>query len=59
MTPVLEDELIQARPSHDDCKDAMANAVSIAIKPIGSRSNALELMAFQAPRGRFGGVAYR
>ncbi len=59
LIPVLEDELIQARPSHDDCKDAMANAVSIAIKPIGSRGNAQELLAFHAPRGRFGGVAYR
>ncbi len=40
-TPVLEDELILARPRHDDIKDAMASAVSIAIAPARSRSEAL------------------
>lgn len=58
--PVLEDELIQARPSHDDVKDAMASAVSIAIKPIGNRSNINEFLdAGAVPRGRFGGVAFK
>jgi len=56
--PVLEDELIQARPSHDDVKDAMANAVSIAIKPIGSRGNVSEFFNPVGTRSRFGGVAY-
>jgi hypothetical protein len=32
-TSVLEDELILARPPHDDIKDALAAAVSIAVKP--------------------------
>ena len=57
--PVLEDELIQARPSHDDIKDAMANAVSIAVKPVSSRVNAAEFLGTNQSRGRFGGVAFR
>ena len=32
-TAVLEDELIKARPDHDDIKDALASAVSIAVNP--------------------------
>jgi hypothetical protein len=31
----LEDELVQQHPPHDDCKDALAAAVSIAIPPMG------------------------
>jgi hypothetical protein len=31
----LEDELVQKHPPHDDCKDALAAAVSIAIPPMG------------------------
>ena len=32
-TSQLEDELVQARPPHDDLKDALASSVGIAIKP--------------------------
>jgi hypothetical protein len=31
----LEDELVMQHPPHDDCKDALAAAVSIAIPPMG------------------------
>jgi hypothetical protein len=53
---VLEDELIKARPKHDDTKDALASAVSIAVKPKQSRRRAMEDM-FSKPerRSRFGG----
>lgn len=55
---VLEEELIQARPAHDDIKDAMASAISIAVKPRGSRdvertNNVLQF------NSRFGGVSFR
>ena len=30
---VLEEELVQSRPQHDDIKDALASAVTIAVKP--------------------------
>lgn len=32
-TDILEEELILARPPHDDVKDALASAVTIAVKP--------------------------
>lgn len=31
----LEDELVMQHPPHDDCKDALAAAISIAIPPVG------------------------
>jgi hypothetical protein len=59
-TQVLEDELILARPAHDDIKDALASAVSIAIKPAGSRGAAISdfITGSGFKRGRFGGVAF-
>lgn len=62
-TGVLEEELVLARPPHDDIKDALASAVAIMIKPKGSGRS--ELKDFMSPfgnmekRSRFGGVAYR
>lgn len=55
-TPVLEDELVLARPAHDDIKDALASAVSIAVKPM--RSGADRIKDFMTPSkrtNRFGG----
>lgn len=37
-TQVLEEELVLARPPHDDIKDALASAVEIAVKPKQSKS---------------------
>lgn len=58
-TDVLEEELVLARPPHDDIKDALASAVEIAVKP-KSRGNRDEgrtnVVQFNS---RFGGVAYR
>ncbi len=36
-TSVLEDELMSHHPTHDDCIDALANAIEIAIKPSSRR----------------------
>jgi hypothetical protein len=55
----LEDELVQQHPPHDDCKDALAAAVSIAIPPMGivgrdrttSRDNVLY-------HPKFGGISF-
>lgn len=58
-TSVLEEELVQARPAHDDVKDALASAVSIAIKPQRSSGTAImDFLGANQPRTRFGGVAY-
>ncbi len=56
-TDVLEEELIQARPAHDDVKNALADAIDISVKPRAmvsdSRPNVVQF------HGRFGGVAFR
>lgn len=55
-TNILEDELIMARPPHDDMKDALASAVSIAIKPTRtSRDKISDFMSTSGPKSRFGG----
>jgi phage terminase large subunit-like protein len=61
-TGVLEEELVLSRPPHDDIKDALASAVSIATPPFkNSNSGVQELLAAAgAKRSRFGGMsAYR
>lgn len=57
---VLEEELVLARPPHDDIKDALASAVAIAVKPKTSRNHSEfsrnNVVQFNS---RFGGVAFR
>lgn len=58
---LLEEELMQKHPPHDDIKDSLAAAVDIAIPPIHSG----RMHGTSVTRGnvvynsRFGGVAYR
>lgn len=56
-TQVLEDELVAARPKHDDIKDALAAAVSIAVKPASGGFDKMKdfLMNTGMPASRFGG----
>jgi hypothetical protein len=57
-TPVLEEELVLARPPHDDIKDALAAAVSIAVRPLASVTDRMK--DFLSPKiggSRFGGFA--
>ena len=59
-TMVLEEELMQARPAHDDVKDSLASAVAIAVKPSQSRSNGFSKQRNRLPtHSRFGGIASR
>lgn len=59
-TAVLEEELVLARPPHDDIKDALASAVAIAIKPRQPRNSRNELKKSKlTSHGRFGGAAFR
>jgi phage terminase large subunit-like protein len=53
---VLEEELVLARPPHDDVKDALASAVEIAVKPKQQRE-ARENNVIQF-HPRFGGVSF-
>jgi len=57
-TDVLEEELILARPPHDDVKDALASAIMIAVKPKGGRMSSRDNNVIQFA-SRFGGVAFR
>jgi len=61
-TPVLEEELVQARPAHDDVKDALASAVGIAVRPKGRQAAEELFNPFEGKvktNSRFGGVAFR
>ena len=51
----LEEELKQEKPRHDDIKDALANAIAIAVPPVARRS--MESKAKILTHSRFGGVA--
>lgn len=58
-TDVLEEQLIQARPAHDDIKDALAAAVTIAIKP-KSRNYSNTIRNNIIPiNSRFGGISFK
>lgn len=56
---MLEEELVMARPAHDDIKDALASAVEIAVKPKRSRNNEGSFENVLQFNPRFGGVAFR
>lgn len=57
-TNVLEEELVLARPPHDDIKDALTNAVSISIKPMSNGlSKIKDFLSDAQPRSRFGGIS--
>ena len=56
--PVLEEELILARPKHDDIKDCLASAVEIAVVP-KQRSSRSKSSARPLFNSRFGGIAYK
>ena len=54
-TDVLEEELMQARPAHDDIKDALASAVSITVAPARSSIDKMKDFFTAGPKSRFGG----
>lgn len=58
-TPVLEEELVLARPAHDDIKDALAAVVEIAVKPKRSRNSDERPKNTVKFSSRFGGVSFR
>ena len=60
-TELLEEELVKARPAHDDMKDALASAVSIAVAPKQSTFDKVQdfFTQSQTTKSRFGGVPFR
>lgn len=58
--PALEEELILARPKHDDLKDCLAAAVEIAVPPRGGRGRERDISNPNVKfNSRFGGVSFR
>ena len=56
---VLEEELVLARPPHDDIKDSLASAISIAVRPKGDRFAVGEYKSTTVQfSSRFGGVSF-
>ena len=53
---ILEDELIMTHPPHDDCMDALATAIEIAVPPSGRMSRDTERRDNIIYHKRFGGV---
>lgn len=59
-TPALEEELVLARPRHDDLKDCLASAVEIAVAPKGKSTRYEGAKANKVKfNSRFGGVSFR
>jgi len=56
-TQILEEELVMRRPPHDDVKDALANAIEIAVPPRRYRNETTQSNVIY--HNRFGGVAFR
>jgi len=55
---ILEDELMMQHPPHDDCKDALASCVEIAVPPTGQASRDRQRGNNVFTHRRFGGVAF-
>lgn len=53
---ILEDELVAAKPPHDDCKDALASCIDICVAP-GSSFGQLQGGAELFTHSKFGGIA--
>lgn len=57
-TDMLEEQLVLARPKHDDIKDALASVMEIAIKPKRSHRGNSIARNNNVYHPRFGGVRY-
>jgi phage terminase large subunit-like protein len=56
---VLEDELINHHPAHDDCMDALATAIEVSIPPSGMQArDRARKMGNVVWHPRFGGVSH-
>lgn len=59
-TDMLEEELVLARPAHDDIKDALSSAVEIALKPKQRKgSEDMQEAVGNVYHPRFGGIRFR
>lgn len=56
--PTLEEELILARPAHDDIKDCLASAVEIAKAPKEKLTDQIHSSVNNMTHSRFGGIRW-
>lgn len=54
----LEDELVSTHPAHDDCMDALASAIEIAVPPAGRMNQDRTRSSNIIYNTRFGGVKF-
>jgi phage terminase large subunit-like protein len=54
---ILEEELVQRHPPHDDCKDALATAIQFAVPPAGLAERSSSRSQPLTYNSRFGGIA--
>lgn len=54
---ILEDELVVAKPAHDDCKDALASAIDVSVPPSFMVGNSQQGDAVVYSHSKFGGIA--
>jgi len=59
MCNLLEEELMMAKPPHDDIKDALTAAIDIAVPPKGTYSGTRTVQNNIVSHPRFGGCAGR
>jgi hypothetical protein len=52
-TPVLEEEVMLARPQHDDIKDSLTSCIEIAVKPASSKRRTRDNVIQIQPKGKF------
>ena len=58
MCSVLEEELMQAKPAHDDAKDALTAAIDIAVPPRGNFAIRENVIPFKSHK-KFGGGSFQ
>jgi hypothetical protein len=56
--PALEEELLLARPAHDDIKDCLASAVEVSKAPKKNRMQEMTTNLSQYVNKRFGGISH-
>lgn len=57
--PALEEEVVKARPRHDDIKDCLASVIEIAVRPKRKSRGDREDQFKPIYNSRFGGVSFR
>lgn len=58
MCNLLEEELVMAKPAHDDIKDALTAAIDIAVPPKGVYAGSRTIQNNVVTHNRFGGVSF-